>query len=587
MALSPEAGSIRYICAGEHEVLRGISAPVRDEAWATIAPEISDLKVVQGENSFEVTFNARCRSSHVDFAWQVKIAGSTEGILVFDFNGEALIDFRRNRIGFCVLHGAGASGKACTIEHIDGSREQGTFPKWIHSGAPFAGIRAVAQRITPDLEAEVRLEGEVFEMEDQRNWTDASFKTYCTSLALPRPVFVAKGTRVTQRVTVRLHGVPEKTPANFAQPWSAPDEVEVKIGGPLGWSFPSLGTLWNKNARPSAEVIANLRMLSLAHLRVDLWLNASDYRHQLQSAATAASKLDVALELAVFVDDNVSRQIARLLAELGGMIPVPRIARWLVFREDGEATSATAVIAVRKALSHSSFIAPVGGGSPDNYAELNRHPEVATAGDFTVHACNPQVHAFDEASMIETIAQQGVTVANARRLSASRPAIISPITLTRRWRINDAGAPTGLPAGVMPFQIDPRQNSIFAAAWKLGSLSALAREGAASITGYELMGDNGLLTASGAPRALHALFKALAPFAGGSVIATDVSHPLFAAALTLAQNGRLIMLVANLGHESQRVKVRGSWGTRPIFLPPYGITSVPVSPLARPLHVVT
>ena len=29
--------------------------------------------------------------------------------------------------------------------------------------------------------------GDVFEMEDQRNWTDASFKTYCTPLRQPFP----------------------------------------------------------------------------------------------------------------------------------------------------------------------------------------------------------------------------------------------------------------------------------------------------------------------------------------------------------------------------------------------------------------
>lgn len=28
-------------------------------------------------------------------------------------------------------------------------------------------------------------EGDVFEMEDQRNWTDASYKTYCTPWGCP------------------------------------------------------------------------------------------------------------------------------------------------------------------------------------------------------------------------------------------------------------------------------------------------------------------------------------------------------------------------------------------------------------------
>ena len=47
-------------------------------------------------------------------------------------------------------------------------------------------------------------------MEDQRNWTDASFKTYCTPLARPFPVPVQAGDRVDQRValTVNCDGLP-------------------------------------------------------------------------------------------------------------------------------------------------------------------------------------------------------------------------------------------------------------------------------------------------------------------------------------------------------------------------------------------
>ena len=575
LAFSSTEGSIRYIYAGEHEILRGISAPVRDDAWATIAPKISDLAVVQEDNSFAVTFTARCRSSLVDFIWQGKIAGSSDGTLVFDFEGEALGDFRRNRVGFCVLHGAEVSGQACEIEHADGSREQGTFPTLIHSGAPFSRIRAITHRIKTGLDVEVRFEGDVFEMEDQRNWTDASFKTYCTPLAEPRPVFIAKGTRITQHVTIRLHGTAEKPRATFSPPWRTPGEVELTIGAPLGWRLPLLGTIWNKPAEPADQVIANLRSLSLSHLRVDLWLDAADYPLRLRSVVAAADKLEVALELAVIANDNIRGQIARLLAELGEMRPAPRIIRWLVYDQEKEATTAAAVTEVRAALSGSSFAAPVGGGAPDNFAELNRHPEVATAGDFTVHACNPQVHAFDEASMIETIAQQGTTVANARHLSAGRPVMISPLTLTRRWRINEVGAPAGLPAAAMPFQIDSRQRSNFAVAWTLGSLSSLAQQGAASVTGYEAVGENGLLASDGLPHPIHGVFKLLAPFVRGAVVATDVSHPLSLAALALADNERRILLVANLRNESQSVKIRGSWGDHSIELSPYRISSIP------------
>ena len=57
-------------------------------------------------------------------------------------------------------------------------------------------MRAILHEVTPGVEVEVRMEGETFETEDQRNWSDASFKTYGTPLHLPFPVEVAEGTRV-------------------------------------------------------------------------------------------------------------------------------------------------------------------------------------------------------------------------------------------------------------------------------------------------------------------------------------------------------------------------------------------------------
>ena len=51
--------------------------------------------------------------------------------------------------------------------------------------------------------------GDVFEMEDQRNWTDASFKTYGTPLWLPFPVLVEAGHEVHQTVVIRCTRVAE------------------------------------------------------------------------------------------------------------------------------------------------------------------------------------------------------------------------------------------------------------------------------------------------------------------------------------------------------------------------------------------
>ena len=47
--------------------------------------------------------------------------------------------------------------------------------------------------VAPGLRATVRMTGETFESEDHRNWSDASFKHYCTPISLPFPVTVEPG----------------------------------------------------------------------------------------------------------------------------------------------------------------------------------------------------------------------------------------------------------------------------------------------------------------------------------------------------------------------------------------------------------
>src|SRR5207247_7392946 len=135
--------------------------------------------------------------------------------------GEARSDFQRNRIGFCVLHPSReCPGRPCVVEKADGTVERGIFPRFISPHQPFKEIRSIAHEVAPGVWAEVRFEGDVFEMEDQRNWTDASYKTYCTPLGLPYPVQVRCGDRVMQSVTLTLRGDPVSSSGLDDQPLS-------------------------------------------------------------------------------------------------------------------------------------------------------------------------------------------------------------------------------------------------------------------------------------------------------------------------------------------------------------------------------
>jgi len=52
LIFEPGLGFVRYIRFGEHEVLRGIYAAVRDKSWGTVAPKVSNLKTVTTPDGF-------------------------------------------------------------------------------------------------------------------------------------------------------------------------------------------------------------------------------------------------------------------------------------------------------------------------------------------------------------------------------------------------------------------------------------------------------------------------------------------------------------------------------------------------------
>jgi hypothetical protein len=109
-----------------------------------------------------------------------------------------------NRIGLVAFHPLSVRGAPVRVRTPDGTRQR-SFPANISAWKPFSGFTG----LTYTLEAvavSITLDGEMLETEDQRNWTDASFKTYCPPLERGFPVAFRDGQSVSQRVLVRVKG---------------------------------------------------------------------------------------------------------------------------------------------------------------------------------------------------------------------------------------------------------------------------------------------------------------------------------------------------------------------------------------------
>lgn len=583
----PDSGFLRYVRLGEREVLRGVYAAVRDDLWGTVPNEIANLRVESGVDSFDLRFDVCCRRGVIDFAWAGRVTGSADGTIVYEFRGRAESSLLTNRTGFCVLHPiAECAGRRCLLAHPDGRTEESRFPDAIAPHQPFRDLRAIAHEVSPGLWAEVTFEGDVFETEDQRNWTDASFKTYCRPLALPFPYPVEASEEVVQRVTLRLVAVGVNEPAISA--CDSPAEngevpaIRLHIEDEAGWSaVPNLGLCATPDGGAlTAREVARLRSLCLGHLRVDLDLADPTWTQTWDRAAGDAAALGVPLHGALHLGhapEGALTELARRVASTA-----VQVAAWLVFRSREEAAGRDDVALVRRALGGDT---PIGVGSNVYFVQLNRRPPEPGVGDFVCYPVTPQVHAFDNMSLVETLPIQADTAVCARTLGGGRRVAVGPVTLWPRFvPLSEAGqrkelgavtAQTGNAVDAsegrgrnvaLPVSVDVRQLSLFGAAWTLGSLKHLAEAGADWATYYETAGWRGVVEREGGCAAPH-LFPSFAgavfplyhvlrwvgEWRDSQVVRCRSSRPLAAEGLILRRRGKTRVLLANFTDAPQRL----------------------------------
>lgn len=556
LVFEPELAFVRYLRYGDAEVIRGIYAAVRDRNWGTVAPQVSKLRVETTEGAFRVSFDVTCKEGPIDFLWHGEIIGEASSKVTFRMEGEARSTFLRNRVGFCVLHPVKeCAGKPCSVKHSSGSTESGKFPLQVSPDQPFKDMAAVSHEIAPGVAAEVIFNGETFEMEDHRNWTDASYKTYCTPLEKPYPVEVKQGSKITQSVTVALTGAKPAATKRFTI--RRPElTIEVdKSAQPRSLPRMGLGMALEQPALNPAEA-RRIAALKPSHLRLDL--KPSDTK-LLDRAIKESGAVGVPLEIALHLSDNAE-------AELKALAPLARkarVARWIIFHQKEKSTNAKWVALAKKAFPGAS----VGGGTNAYFAELNRGRPDMAALDFVSFSVNPQVHAFDNASLVENLAAQADAVNSARQFAGRKGIVISPVTFKPRFNPNATGE-VALAPDTLPPQIDPRQMSLFGAAWTLGSIKYLAESGAQSITYFETSGPRGVLESVEGPKwgklfpsrsnqvfPLYHVLASVNEMAGGEVLSCRSNQPLLLDGLVLRKGTKIRAMVANMSPEAQAVKI--------------------------------
>jgi hypothetical protein len=568
-----DAGNLRYVRLAGVEALRAIAFIVRDRDWGTYRPEIANLRIEETAQGFRVAYDAVCRDAKQELRYRAQIKGSSDGTLRAEATATAVTDFVTNRTGFVVLHPiTGVSGQPVEVLHVDGSVERSTFPDRIDPMCPFQNIRALTHEVMPGVRMTCRMEGDAFEMEDHRNWTDASYKTYVRPLALPWPYTMKAGETTTQSVTLTVAGT---FPALKAA--GAKEAVAITLGAEAG-VMPRIGLgvtpqhteaalavadlvkavgaqllvcHFDLRAGHGSSAMAGFKALSAAlgaELTLEAVLPCKDYRRELAEIAEAAREAGVR-----FASVAVSPA-----ADLGSTLPG---SKW------PEVPPAVEIYAAARAAFPGI---PLGGGMFSYFTELNRKRPPAELLDFITHTTCPIVHACDDDSVTETLEALPAVIASTRAFAAGKPYWVGPSAIGMRQNPYGA-APMENPGNgrLAMARVDPRQRGLLGAAWNLGYAGHMARGAVHTLSLSAPVGEYGIVyrkmpyaqpwfDEAGAVFPVFHVIASMAAAAGRPRLEVTSTAPREVGAVAFRTPAGIQLWLANLTGQDRAVELHGA-----------------------------
>ena len=555
-----ENGFLRYIKLGDYEVLRMIYFALRDHNWDTMPGQIVDEELDIQERSFSISYTWKSTSADFPFFWNVDIKGTSDEQVVFSIEGEATADVRKNRTGFCILHSVPENmGNACQITAPDGKVVSGQFPRYISPHQPFQDIQKMEWPLDPFGDAILSFSGDVFEMEDQRNWTDDSYKTYCTPLEKPFPVLLKKGEQVSQRVDLVVHKKQEISEVRSGACILALGKVLTKK--------PALGIA----AAPLSEPLHPNYAEKISQLNFDVYQIEVDFsnpfwRENLKTRLIECQLLNLELRVVLFFTENYLEETQVFLKEVKSDVGV-HLNDVLVLSKHHKSTPAKMIDEVVPMLREALGSTAIGAGTNAYFTELNRDRIQDESLDFVSYSVNPQVHAFDDSSLVECSIAQAYTVESARQYFPQKGVHVAPITLRPRFNPNATSEDTPLEEGALPDTVDSRQWSLFGAGWTLSSILSLAKSGADRAVYFQTVGLNGIFLGPDAQLAeahdlrvpkvypVYHVLDVILSHKDADWIPIQSSDPLSVCGLAIKVENGFKLLIANLKDQELHAEV--------------------------------
>ncbi len=486
LAFTLQGGALRHITYNGVEMIRGIAFLVRDRDWGTLAPRTTELLRETGER-FVLQLRMEYLSVGAKLDVTVCIAADGQGLKV-SATGAVDGPFETNRTGFTVLHPAGVSGCPVSVSHSDGTSETAVFPVLIDPWQPFMDIVAL-EHDRDGLRVCCTLSGDTFEMEDQRQWGDASYKTYNRPLALPWPYSLTAGEPLEQSVQLTWEPVETQSVQSPAMPSNV--------------VFPETALVLSaQDALRLVENPTDIAEVAPQRLLCHIDCALGDGEGQIAAFAKLQSvqpDLTFDAELICVFAPSVRAELVRLhrAMEVSGFRPDSVLVCPSVDRQSTPPGSdwpdcppLEEIHAAAAAVFHGYTR---GGGMVSFFPELNRKRPPLDHLNFVSHGLCPIVHAADDVSVMETLDTISHITRSARDIIGDRDYRIGPATIAMRQNpYGNRTIPNPNRDRICMADDDPRHGAQFGAAYVIGLAAALASAGITVWTPAAVYGPRGL-----------------------------------------------------------------------------------------------
>lgn len=526
-----ELADIRY---RNHLVLRSLRAVVRDSDWNTAAIRVFEI------NSSNSGINMRVTSEGYGSSFEGTVKFSvSENTAHFAIDLLSQKSFHSNRTGIIVLHSPKDAGSKALVTEPSGNTTSTVFPKAIDPNQPMENIKSL-QWSRNGVQTTLSFEGEVFETEDQRNWTDASFKTYSRPLSEPFPFEITAGEQIKQSVQILVEGEPD---------------IEAADGTLLNLDKTIRAPRFSLLASNASDPAPEFSELGSA-LCLELDLSTPNWKAAADRARTSNLPIDLRL---VVADEHSETDVLEAIDQLRDSKILTIAAFDKTLHVTTESTQLRLVGALEKASKTIGLVA----GARSHFTELNRNQTFPRENLSAVcFSSTPMFHSRDTAQLIEAVAMQRLTVENAIRIADGIPVHVGPITLRPRFNnvattLQPGPARSDLQEGYgaqFTGLADPRQSAEELAAWSIAAFCAFAVESVESIIWFEQWGPRGVVGADGVANPVMSAMKILAEIAGKEIVINQNPDNLVWA-VGIREDNQLRVLAANLNDHSEDFEV--------------------------------